>query len=99
VPCGKQLLREMASQKTCPAGNDNPQRNPFLVAARLLRRVAAENECRVSIIRKISRDDSAPRQQPRQGRHKVAQGVSPGWDGPHPAFTTPLPPERERGRG
>ena len=37
--------------------------------------------------------------QPRQGRHRVAQGVSPGFDGPHPAFGTPLPPERERGWG
>jgi len=56
-------------------------------------------ECRVSIIRNMSRDDSATRQQSRQGRHKVAQGVSPGLDGPHPACGTPLPPERERGRG
>jgi hypothetical protein len=46
-----------------------------------------------------SRDDLATRQQPRQGRHKVAQGVSPGLDGPHPACGTPLPLERERGRG
>jgi len=38
-------------------------------------------------------------QQPRQGRHKIAQGLSPGVDGPHPACGTPLPPERERGRG
>jgi len=30
--------------------------------------------------------------EPRQGRHRVAQGVSPGLDGPHPAFGTPLPP-------
>ena len=31
--------------------------------------------------------------QPRQGRHSVAQGVSPGsGGGPHPAFGTPLPP-------
>jgi len=29
--------------------------------------------------------------EPRQGRHRVAQGVSPGLDGPHPAFGTPLP--------
>jgi len=39
------------------------------------------------------------RQQPRQGRDKVAQGASPGWHGPLPAFGTPLPPERERGWG
>jgi len=31
-----------------------------------------------------------------QGRHRVAQGVSPGLDGPHPAFGTPLP---RSGRG
>jgi len=37
--------------------------------------------------------------EPRQGRQIIAQGVSPGLDGPHPAFGTPLPPERERGRG
>jgi len=37
--------------------------------------------------------------EPRQGRHKVAQGVSPGLEGPHPAFGTRLPPLRERGRG
>jgi hypothetical protein len=37
--------------------------------------------------------------QPRQGRKIVAQGASPGSDGPHPACGTPLPPERERGRG
>ena len=30
VPRGKQLLAKMASQKTCPAGNDNPQQIPFL---------------------------------------------------------------------
>jgi hypothetical protein len=36
--------------------------------------------------------------QPRQGRKIVAQGASPG-EGPHPAFGTPLPPERERGLG
>ncbi|SPE33070.1 hypothetical protein SBA2_740021 [Acidobacteriia bacterium SbA2] len=30
--------------------------------------------------------------EPRQGRHRVAQGVSPGLGGPHPAFGTPLPP-------
>ena len=30
--------------------------------------------------------------EPRQGRQRVAQGVSPGLDGPHPAFGTPLPP-------
>ncbi len=30
--------------------------------------------------------------EPRQGRNRVAQGVSPGLDGPHPAFGTPLPP-------
>jgi len=29
---------------------------------------------------------------PREGRHRVAQGVSPGLDGSHPAFGTPLPP-------
>ncbi len=33
--------------------------------------------------------------QPRQGRKRVAQGVSPGWKDPHPAFGTPLPPRRE----
>jgi hypothetical protein len=37
--------------------------------------------------------------EPRQGRKIVAQGVSPGSDGPHPAFGTPLPHGRERGRG
>ena len=37
--------------------------------------------------------------EPRQGRKIVAQGVSPGLDGPHPAFGTPLPHGRERGRG
>jgi len=37
--------------------------------------------------------------QPRPGRKIVAQGISPGVDGPHPAFGTPLPPERERGQG
>jgi hypothetical protein len=37
--------------------------------------------------------------QPRQGRKIVAQGASPGVDSPHPAFGTPLPPERERGGG
>jgi hypothetical protein len=37
--------------------------------------------------------------EPRQGRHTVARGASPGLDGPHPAFGTPLPLERERGRG
>ena len=37
--------------------------------------------------------------QPRQGRKMVAQGASPGIGGPHPACRTPLPPERERGRG
>jgi hypothetical protein len=35
VPCGEQLLREMASQETCAAGNDNPQENPLLVGASL----------------------------------------------------------------
>jgi len=29
--------------------------------------------------------------EPRQGRYKVAQGASPGLEGPHPAFGTPLP--------
>ena len=33
--------------------------------------------------------------QPRQGRKIVAQGASPGVESPHPAFGTPLPPERE----
>ena len=40
--------------------------------------------------------------EPRQGRHRVAQGVSPGWGGPRPVprlRDTPLPPGRERGRG
>jgi hypothetical protein len=37
--------------------------------------------------------------QPRQGRKIVAQGASPGVESPHTAFGTPLPPERERGRG
>ena len=46
--------------------------------------------------------------QPRQGRKIVAQGVSPGVEGPlpalhhtvqGPAFGTPLPHGRERGRG
>ena len=36
---------------------------------------------------------------PRQGRNTVAQGASPGESGPHPAFGTPLPLGRERGRG
>jgi hypothetical protein len=30
--------------------------------------------------------------EPRQGRHRVAQGVSPGLNGPQPAFGAPLPP-------
>jgi hypothetical protein len=30
--------------------------------------------------------------EPRQGRNRVAQGVSPGLDDPRPAFGTPLPP-------
>jgi len=30
--------------------------------------------------------------QPREGRHKIAQGVSPGSGGPHPTFGTALPP-------
>jgi hypothetical protein len=30
--------------------------------------------------------------EPRQGRHRVAQGVSPGLKGPHPASGTPVPP-------
>jgi len=29
--------------------------------------------------------------EPRQGRHRLAQGVSPGLGGPHPASGTPLP--------
>ena len=29
--------------------------------------------------------------QPGKGRHRVALGGSPGLDGPHPAFGTPLP--------
>jgi hypothetical protein len=29
--------------------------------------------------------------EPRQGRYRVAQGVSPGLEVPHPAFGTPLP--------
>jgi hypothetical protein len=39
--------------------------------------------------------------QPRQGRKIVAQGVSPGCATltPSAAADTPLPPERERGRG
>ena len=37
--------------------------------------------------------------EPRQGGKIVAQGASPGVESPHPAFGTPLPPERERGRG
>ena len=36
----------------------------------------------------LRRDHSS---QPRQGRYRVAQGVSPGWEGPHLAFHTPLP--------
>jgi hypothetical protein len=41
--------------------------------------------------------EAAP--QPRQGRKIVAQGASPGGESPHPAFGTPLPRGRERGRG
>jgi hypothetical protein len=40
--------------------------------------------------------------QPRQGRRIVAQGASPGVESPYPVprlRDTPLPPERERGRG
>ena len=37
--------------------------------------------------------------EPRQGRKIVAQGVSPGLDGPHTVFGTPLPHGRERGAG
>ncbi|SPE33775.1 hypothetical protein SBA2_800027 [Acidobacteriia bacterium SbA2] len=37
--------------------------------------------------------------EPREGRHRVAQGESPGLDDPHPAFGTPLPLRRERGWG
>ncbi len=37
--------------------------------------------------------------EPRQGRKIVAQGASPGRRSPHPAFGTPLPSGRERGRG
>jgi hypothetical protein len=40
--------------------------------------------------------------EPRQGRKIVAQGVSPGLDGPYPVrrlTDTPLPHGRERGRG
>ena len=29
--------------------------------------------------------------EPRQGRHRVAQGLSPGLDGPHRASGAPLP--------
>ena len=36
--------------------------------------------------------------QPRQGRKIVTQGASPGGRSPHPAFGTPLPRGRERGR-
>jgi len=32
-------------------------------------------------------------------RNTLAQGASPGFAGPHPAFGTPLPRGRERGRG
>jgi hypothetical protein len=37
--------------------------------------------------------------EPRQGRHRVAQGASPGLDAPHPAFGTPLPPGGRGGGG
>ena len=37
--------------------------------------------------------------EPRQGRDRVAQGESPGLDGPHPAFGTPLPPGGRWDRG
>ena len=37
--------------------------------------------------------------EPRQGRKIIAQGASPGWGGPHPAFGTSLPLGRERGWG
>ena len=37
--------------------------------------------------------------EPRQGRQRIAQGASPGLEGPHPAFGTPLPLVRERGGG
>src|SRR5215470_17347219 len=35
----------------------------------------------------------------RSGGITLAQGASPGFAGPHPAFGTPLPRGRERGRG
>ena len=38
-------------------------------------------------------------EEPRPGRKIVAQGASPGLEGPHPAFGTPLPLGRERGWG
>jgi hypothetical protein len=38
-------------------------------------------------------------QEPRSGVCFLAQGASPGFQGPHPAFATPLPQERERGKG
>ncbi|SPE26193.1 hypothetical protein SBA2_280037 [Acidobacteriia bacterium SbA2] len=36
---------------------------------------------------------------PRQGRKRVVQGASPGSEGPHSSFGTPLPLMRERGGG
>ena len=37
--------------------------------------------------------------EPREGQHRVAQDVSAGSNGPHPAFGTPLPPGEKGGRG
>ena len=48
----------------------------------------------------LNKSSGAPTgSQPRQGRKMVAQGASPGGRSPHPAFGTPLPRGRERGRG